>query len=273
MGQARSTQRRQPTPRADEASLTGAVVQLANEYGRYGYRRITALLRAEGWRVNVKRVERLWRREGLKVPRRQPKRGRRWLNDGSCVWLRRCRPGHVWAYDFVQDRTRDGRAFRMLTVIDEYTRECLGVVVAWRLRADDVLAALADLFVERGPPKNIRSDNGPELAARAVRGWLGQVGVKALFIEPGSPWENGYNESFNGKLRDELLNSEIFRSLAEAQVLIERWRQHYNTVRPHSSLGYRPPAPEAVLPRPAGPAYATLRHAQPGAPWHGSVLS
>jgi transposase InsO family protein len=170
LGQARSTQRRQPTPRTDEAPLTEAVVRLAGGYGRYGYRRITALLRAEGWRVNAKRVERLWRREGLKVPRRQPKRGRLWLNDGSCVRLRPCWPGHVWAYDFVQDRTRDGRAFRMLTVIDEYTKECLAIVVARRLRADDVLAALADLFVERGPPDHIRSDNGPEFAAKAVRG-------------------------------------------------------------------------------------------------------
>jgi transposase InsO family protein len=273
LGQARSTQRRVPQPRADEAPLTEAVVRLAGEYGRYGYRRITALLRAEGWRVNAKRVERLWRCEGLKVPRRQPKRGRLWLNDGSCIRLRPCWPGHVWAYDFVQDRTRDGRAFRMLTVIDEYTRECLAIVVARRLRADDVLQALADLFIERGPPDHIRSDNGPEFAAKAVRGWLGQVGVRTLFIEPGSPWENGYNESFNGKLRDELLAGEIFCSLREAEVLIERWRRHYNTIRPHSSLGYRPPAPEAMLPRPAGPAYATLRHAQPGAPWHGSTLS
>ena len=154
----------------------------------------------------------MWRREGLKVPLRQPKRGRLWLNDGSCIRLRPCWPGHVWAYDFVQDRRRDGRAFRMPTVIDEYTRECLAIVVARRLRADDVLQVLADLFVERGPPEHIRSDNGPEFAAMAVRGWLGKVGVKTLVIEPGGPSENGNNESFNGKLRDELLNSEIFCS-------------------------------------------------------------
>jgi transposase InsO family protein len=246
---------------------------LASTYGRYGYRRITALLRAEGWRVNAKRVERLWRREGLKVPRRQPKRGRLWLTDGSCLRLRPSWPGHVWAYDFVQDRTRDGRKVRMLTVIDEYSRECLAIVVARRLTADDVLQALADLFVEHGPPNHIRSDNGPEFAAKAVRDWLDQVGVKTLFIEPGSPWENGYNESFNGKLRDELLDREIFCTLHEAKVLIERWRRHYNTVRPHSALGYRPPAPQTVLPRPAGPAYASLRHAPPGAPWHGPPLS
>jgi len=273
LGQARSTQRRLPKVRADEAALREAVVRLASTYGRYGYRRITALLRSEGWQVNAKRVERLWRREGLKVPRRQPKRARLWLNDGSCIRLRPCWPGHVWAYDFVQDRTRDGRKFRMLTVIDEFSRECLAIVVARRLTADDVLQALADLFVEHGPPDHIRSDNGPEFAAKAVRTWLSQVGVKTLFIEPGSPWENGYNESFNGKLRDELLDREIFCTLQEAKVLIERWRRHYNTVRPHSALGYRPPAPQTILPHPAGPAYAPLRHAQPGASWHGPTLS
>jgi transposase InsO family protein len=136
----------------------------------------------------------------------------------------------------------------MLTIIDEYSRECLAILVARRLRSDDVLHHLADLFADRGPPDHIRSDNGPEFTAKAVRAWLGRIGVGTLFIEPGSPWENGYNESFNGKLRDELLNGEIFYTLTEAQVLIERWRQHYNTVRPHSSLGYRPPAPETVIP-------------------------
>jgi transposase InsO family protein len=273
LGQPRSTQRKARIVRSDEAALTKAVVSLAAEYGRYGYRRITALLRAEGWRVNAKRVERIWRREGLKVPRRQPKRGRLWLNDGSCVRLRPCWPGHVWAYDFVQDRTHDGRRFRMLTVIDEYTRECLAIAVARRLTSDDVLQVLTDLFVDRGPPDHIRSDNGPEFVAKEVRGWLGRVGVKTLFIEPGSPWENGYNESFNGKLRDELLDREIFYSLREAEVLIERWRRHYNTVRPHSALGYRPPAPEAMLPWPSGPAYAPLRRGQTARPEHGPSLS
>jgi putative transposase len=273
LGQPRSTQRKVRAVSADEAALTEAVVSLATEYGRYGYRRITALLRADGWRVNAKRVERIWRREGLKVPRRQPKRGRLWLNDGSCIRLRPCWPGHVWAYDFVQDRTHDGRRFRMLTVIDEYTRECLAIVVARRLGSDDVLQTLTDLFVEHGPPEHIRCDNGPEFVAKVVRGWLGRIGVKTLFIEPGSPWENGYNESFNGKLRDELLDREIFYSLREAEVLIERWRRHYNTVRPHSALGYRPPAPEAVLPWPAGPAYAPLRQGQTAMPEHGPSLS
>jgi transposase InsO family protein len=223
------------------------IIALASEYGRYGYRRITALLRAEGFPVNHKRVERLWRREGLKVPAKQPKRGRLWLNDGSCIRLRPDSKDHVWSYDFVQARTRDGRAFRMLTVIDEYTRECLAIDVARKLGSDDVLARLSDLFVRRGVPQHIRSDNGPEFTAKAVRDWLGRVGVRTLYIEPGSPWENGYIESFNGKLTDELLACEIFDSLLEARVLIERWRVRYNTVRPHSALGYRPPAPGAIV--------------------------
>jgi putative transposase len=259
VGQARATQRRRPQVRNDDAALTAAIERLATRYGRYGYRRIRRLLVNEGWRVNVKRVWRIWRREGLKVPSKQPKRGRLWLNDGSCIRLRPERPNHVWSYDFVQDRTEDGRAFRMLCVIDEFTRRCLAIVVARRLRSDDVLQCLTELFIVHGPPQHIRSDNGPELAARAVRLWLGRVGVKTLFIEPGSPWENGYCESFNSKLRDELLNSEIFTTLYEAQVLIESWRRHYNAVRPHSSLGYRPPAPEAVLPPPCGLPYAPLR--------------
>ncbi len=206
--------------------------------------------------MNHKRIERIWRREGLKVPEKQPKRGRLWLNDGSCIRLRPCWPNHVWAYDFVQGRTHDGRAFRMLTVIDEFTRECLAIAVARRLRSDDVLACLAGLFAERGPPNHIRSDNGSEFTAKAIRGWLPRLGVKTLYIEPGSPWENGYNESFNGKLRDELLNGEIFYSLWEAQVLIEQWRRHYNTVRPHSALDYRPPAPQSIVPNRADPSFA-----------------
>jgi putative transposase len=216
--------------------LTAAIVQLATRYGRYGYRRIREMLVADGWRVNVKRVYRIWRREGLKVPMKQPKRGRLWLNDGSCVRLRPERPNHVWSYDFVQDRTEDGRAFRMLVVLDEFTRRCLAIVVARRLRSDDVLHCLADLFVTHGPPEHIRSDNGPEFVAINVREWLGRIGVKTLYIEPGSPWENGYCESLNSKLRDELLNGEIFTTLREAQVLIENWRRHYNAVRPHSSI-------------------------------------
>lgn len=233
--------------------MVARITVLASQYGRYGYRRITAILKNEGWKVNHKRVERLWRREGLKVPRKQPKRRRLWLNDGSCIRLRPTHRNHVWAYDFVSCRTYDGQPIKILTVIDEYTRECLALIVDRRLRSDDVLHCLTDLFVARGIPEHIRSDNGPEFTAKAVRRWLGKIGVSTMYIEPGSPWENGYNESFNGKLRDELLNGELFYTLKEAQVLIEGWRREYNTIRPHSSLGYRPPAPEVIQPRSYAP--------------------
>ena len=249
INQPRPTQRRVLKSLDDEESLTRDIIKLAVRFGRYGYRRITALLRDQGWQVNHKRVERIWRREGLKVPMKQPKRGRLWLDDGSCIRLKPERKGHVWAYDFVACRTEDGRAIRMLTVIDEYTRECLAIRVARRIRSDDVIHTLTELFVINGAPEHIRSDNGPEFTARVVRGWLARVEVKTLFIEPGSPWENGYNESFNGKLRGELLNREIFYSLGEVQILTERWRREYNTIRPHSSLGYRPPVPETIIPR------------------------
>lgn len=263
LGQHRTTQRYRPVLRDDEDVLTQAIIGHAATYGRYGYRRVAALLRADGWLVNVKRVWRIWRREGLKVPGKQPKRGRLWLNDGSCIRLRPCWPNHVWSYDFVHDRTHDEKAFKMLTVIDEYTRECLAIEVGRRLRSDDVLHRLAELFTDRRPPDHIRSDNGSEFTAKAVREWLGRIGVRTLYIEPGSPWENGYNESFNGKLRDELLNGEIFYTLAEARILIERWRCHYNTVRPHSSLGYRPPAPQTILPRTPPPQYDPTVRALP----------
>jgi transposase InsO family protein len=222
------------------------MIELATQYGRYGYRMITELLRNEGWKVNHKRIERLWRREGMKVPEKQPKRRRLWFNDGSCVRLRPAYRDHVWSYDFVQDRTSDGRSFRMLTLIDEYSRECLAIDVSRRLTSEDVLERLSDLFVRRGVPDYIRSDNGSEFTAKQVTEWLDRVDVKTLFIEPGSPWENGYNESFNGTLRYELLDVELFDTLLEAKGLIERWRIEYNTIRPHSSLGYRPPAPEAI---------------------------
>jgi len=245
--QHRSTQRKAPETAGDEAALTADIIALAKQYGRYGYRRVTALLRAEGWACNHKRVERIWRREGLRMPARQPKRGRLWLNDGSCVRLRPERANHVWSYDFVEDRTRDGRKLRMLNVVDEFTRECLAIRVGCKLSSADVIDVLADLFIARGTPGHIRSDNGPEFVATAVMGWISGVGAKTAYIEPGSPWENGYVESFNGKLRDELLRAEVFNTLAEAKVLIEQWRVHYNTVRPHSSLGYRPPAPEVIV--------------------------
>ena len=228
--------------------LTRRIIELATRYGRYGYRRITGLLRNEGWKVNHKRVERIWRREGLKVPKKQPKRGRLWLNDGSCIRLRPQHRNHVWSYDFMTERTHDGRAFRILNILDEYTRDCLDITVERNITSHQVIERLADLFITKGIPEHIRSDNGPEFTAKAVRRWLARLGVKTLFIEPGSPWENGYTESFNGKLRDELLDREIFATLLEAKVLIESWRREYNTIRPHSSLGYKPPAPETVMP-------------------------
>lgn len=257
MKQHRSTQWRTPKKRDDEDALTAAIIKLTTKYGRYGYKRITALLRRDGWHINHKRVFRIWRREGLKVPQKQAKRARLWLNDGSCVRLRPQYRNHVWAYDFVQDRTRDGRKIRMLTVIDEHTRECLAIKVARRLNSKDVLEVLADLMVVHGVPDHIRSDNGSEFTAKAVREWLGKVGVKTLFIEPGSPWENGYNESFNGRLRDECLNMELFNNLLEAKTIIEYWRKHYNTIHPHSSLRYRPPAPLTI--QPADLAFAVWR--------------
>lgn len=248
LDQPRSTQRLQPRVTDREIVLRNEIVRLACQYGRYGYRRITALLQHDGWRVNHKCVERLWRQEGLKVPRKQKKRKRLWLNDGSCVRLRPERKNHVWSYDFVSDWTSRGTPIRMLTIVDEYTRENLAIKVNRTLSSYNVIEQLAELFVARGTPDHIRSDNGPEFTAKAIRGWLERLGVKTLFIEPGSPWENGYIESFNGKLRDELLNGEVFDTVMEARIIIDQWRREYNTERPHSSLGYLPPAPEAKLP-------------------------
>jgi putative transposase len=242
-----------PRGRTDDIRLAADIIALARAYGRYGYRRIRALLNEAGWDVSVSRVARIWRREGLKVPGRQPKRRRLWLADGSCIRLRPERPNHVWAYDFVEDRTSDGRKYRMLNIVDEFTRECLSIKVARKLNSMNVIETLADLFLLRGVPGHIRSDQGPEFIAEAVKGWIRAVGARTAYIERGSPWENGYVESFNGRLRDELLNGEIFTTLREAQIIIEEWRRHYNRVRPHSSLGYKPPAPEAVA-WPASPA-------------------
>ena len=260
----RSTQRYSPTLVPDELRLVQRMIALATQYGRYGYPRITAMLRHEGWMVNKKRVERLWRREGLKVPQRQPKRKRLWLHDGSCIRLRPLYRNHVWSYDFVHDRTREGRGFRMLTILDEFTRECLAIPLGRQMTHMDVVECLAELFVDRGVPEHLRSDNGAEFTAKAIRTWLHRIGVKTVYIEPGSPWENGYIESFNGKLRDELLNREVFDTLQEAKVLVERWRGEYNHIRPHSALGYRPPAPEVTIPADAinislWPGVATLR--------------
>lgn len=265
LGQHRSTQRRHPRGRADEERLVSDMIELARQYGSYGYRRVAVLLREAGWKVSDGRIERRppWprtdggpmanRREGLKVPPKQPKRGRLWLNDGSCVRLRPEYRNHVWSYDFVHCRTDNGKAFRTLNILDEFSRECLTIRTKRKLNSTDVIDALTDLFILRGPPAFVRSDNGPEFVAKGVRAWIEAVGAKTAFIEPGSPWENGYVESFNARMRAELLDGEIFYSLREAQIIIEAWRKHYNTKRPHSALGYRPPAPETIIkmePRP-----------------------
>lgn len=251
IGQPRATQRYNKRYAEEEELLTQRIIELASKYGRYGYRRVTALLRNEGWIVNHKRVQRIWRQQGLKVPQKQPKRGRLWLNDGSIVRLRPLFSNHVWSYDFMEDHTNNGVKFRILNVIDEFTRECLAVKVARRLTHRDVLEVLNDLFIQRKVPVHIRSDNGSEFTAKRVRRWLDKLAIRPLFIEPASPWENGYIESFNGKMRDELLNGEIFYSLKEAQVLIEMWRKHYNTVRPHSALAYQPPVPATIVIQPS----------------------
>jgi transposase InsO family protein len=192
LGQHRSTQRKAPRGREDEGRLVADIIELTRQYGRYGYRKIAALLRQAGWLVNDKRVERIWRCEGLKVPTKQPKRGRLWLNDGSCVRLRAERPNHVWSYDFVEDRTHEGKKYRMLNVVDEFTRECLSIRVNRRLNSTDVIDVLSDLFILRGVPEHIRSDNGPEFVAKAVQKWIYAVGAKTAYIAAGSPWENGY---------------------------------------------------------------------------------
>ena len=242
LGQVRATQRHRTRVPDDEPRLVHRIVELVIQHGRYGYRRITGLRRDEGWRMNHKRVERLWRREGLQVPQKQPKRGRLWLIDGLCIRRRPAYRHHVWAYDFLTARTHDGRVLKILVVVDEDSRECLAIIVARRLHALEVFETLADLFLTHGVPAYLRSDNGPEFTAvLQVQTWL---------IEPGSPWENGYVESFNGTLRDELLNREIFYTVTEAKILIERWRREYNTVRPHSALGYWPPAPKVISPAP-----------------------
>jgi putative transposase len=243
VGQHRGTQRYVPTVAADEDELTRAIIALASEYGRYGYRRVTALLQAAGWRVGKDRVQRIWRREGLKVPKKHRPRSRLWLTNGSCVRLRPLHPNHVWSFDFVQAQTHDGRSLRVLTLIDEHSRACLALKVARRIGSLGVIEALADAMCLHGIPEHLHCDNGPEMIAKALRKWVAKTGPQIQYITPGSPWKNGYCESFNGKLKDECLRQEIFYSLKEAQTVIGIWQNTYNRVRPHSSLGYRPPGP------------------------------
>ena len=246
LGQYRSTQRKVPRGREDAEQLTADVIELARQYGRYGYRKLAALLRHAGWSVSGTRVERIWRREGLKVPQKQPKRGRLWLANGSCIRLRTEHANHVWSYDFVEDHTHDGRKYRMLNVIDEFTHECLAIRINRKLKAIDVIDVLSDLFILRGVPSHIRSDNGPEFVAKAVQDWIAAVGANTAYIAPGSPWKNGFIESINARLRDELLNGEIFYTLREAQIIIESWRRHYNDIRTHRSLDKDAPVSRPV---------------------------
>lgn len=242
VGQPRGTQRYTPREPDDERALVKRMRELSAAHPRYGYRRVWALLRAERFAVNRKRVQRLWRREGLKVPQTQRKRRRLGHSGNSCSRRKAEYANHVWSYDFVLDQTSDGRRLKLLPVVDEFTRECLAIEVERRLTARDVVATLAYLFELRGAPAFVRSDNGPEFIAGAVKAWLEESGSATLYIEPGSPWENAYVESFNGKLEDELLNREEFATLKEAKVLVEDHRLAYNHQRPHSALNYMTPA-------------------------------
>lgn len=236
----RTVKRYHPIPTDNDAQLRAKIIDLASQYGRYGYRRITALLKAEGWKINHKRVEKIWREEGLRVPKQQ-KRRRHYLHNGSCKRLKALYPNHIWSYDCVVARLSNNKPFKCLTIMDEFTRESLCIRVERNIRSQDVLEVLSTLFYERGCPKYIRSDNGSEFIAHKLQAFLKEVGVQTAYITPGSPWENGFIERFNGTLRDEVLNREYFSSLQEVQIVVEVWRQQYNEVRPHSALNYKAP--------------------------------
>ena len=271
LSQPRSSQRRRNKPRDDEATLTRRMRELVRERPRFGYRRIAALLRREGWRANPKRIYRLWRQEGLKVPNKKRKRRSLGVSENACHCRRAERPDHVWTWDFIFDRTTSGSALKWLSVVDEFTRECLCLKVARGITSEDVIDALAELFAMRGVPQHVRSDNGPEFIAHAIGRWFAQVGVETLYIAPGSPWENGYAESFHSRLRDEFLASEEFENVAAARKLTTAWQEDYNHHRPHSSLGYLTPsefaarwaasAPElaSATPQPTPPLQLTSR--------------
>ncbi|WP_143070215.1 IS3 family transposase [Polynucleobacter asymbioticus] len=250
VGLSRTAYRYMPLPKDDEEPLRAEVIRMASTYGRYGYRFIASMMRNAGWgQATTAKVARIWREEGLKIPQKQPPRGRLWFNDGSCMRLRATHPNHVWSYDFVFIRDAYGGKIRMLTMIDEFTRKCLMIHCARRIGSIQVIEQLANAMITNGIPEYIRSDNGPEFIAKELRSWLSGVGVKTAYIEPGSPWENGFCESFNGTFRDNLLDGEIFYSLKEAQIIVGEWVKHYNHVRPHSALGYRPPAPQTQVPQ------------------------
>lgn len=241
LDQPRTSQRYQAQPRSDEAALVTRILALVRAHPRYGYRFITAKLRQEGWHVNAKRIYRLWRREGLKVPKKKRKRRRLGMSENACHRRSAERPNHVWCWDFIFDRTTDGRALKWLSIEDEFTRESLALQVDRRFTSEDVIDTLTELFAMRGVPTHIRSDNGPEFIAQAIGRWLAQLEVETLYIEPGAPWENGYAESFHSRLRDELLATEEFENRDAARILTAAWREDYNHYRPHSSLGYRTP--------------------------------
>jgi len=245
----RTAYRYEPIILPDEEELRSDIIYKACNFGRVGYRMVTDMIRNQGKPVNHKRVERIWREEGLKLPKKQPKRRRLWLSDGSCTRLRPEHKNHVWSYDFVEDKTHDGKKIRFLNIIDEYTHECLDSIPRRSWRNNDIIEALSGIMIMRGCPEYLRSDNGSEFTAKKLRQWLSEIGVITAYIEPGSPWENGYCESFNARMRDEFLNGEIFGNMYEAQVLTRRWVKYYNTIRPHSSLGGRPPAPQMIVPR------------------------
>lgn len=242
LGVSRSTVRYEASRKSDEDRLVARILELVRELPRCGYRQVTQFLRREGWRVNKKRVYRLWRQEGLKVPVKKTKKRRLGISEGGIERRRAERPNHVWSMDFIFDRTEDGRPVKILSIIDEFTRECIGLEVGRRLTGDGVIEALVDLLAIRGKPEYLRADNGPEFICGRLRGFLAKVDIGTSYIEPGSPWENGYVESFHSRFRDECLACELFTSLREARAVIDRWRAHYNHRRPHSSLGGRTPA-------------------------------
>jgi len=244
----RTAYRYEPVKRDDEDEIRSEIINAACNFGRVGYRMVTNMMRNKGILINHKRVERIWREEGLKLPKKQMKKRRLWLNDGSCVRLRAEHKNHVWSYDFVEDKTYNGRKIRILNIIDEHTHECLASIPRRSWRNNDIIEVLSGLMLLKGTPEYLRSDNGSEFTAKKIRKWLQNAGVITAYIEPGSPWENGYIESFNARMRDEFLNGEIFGNMYEAQVLISRWVKYYNEIRPHSSLGGRPPAPQTIIP-------------------------
>lgn len=242
----RTAYRYEPIRLSDEDSVRASIIYMACNFGRVGYRMVSDMMRNDGIRINHKRVERIWREEGLKLPQKQIKKRRLWLTDGSCIRLRPEHRNHVWSYDFVEDKTMNGKKIRFLNIIDEYTHECLASIPRRSWRNNDIIELLSELMLIKGCPEYLRSDNGSEFTAKKLRQWLVDIGVITAYIEPGSPWENGYCESFNSRMRDEFLNGELFGNMYEAIVLTRRWVNYYNTVRPHSALGGKPPAPQMI---------------------------